>query len=556
MNIRLMSSLNSFRSKSNFGVNILLVLTILITIVFWISTIDQPLVDRHDFRQAQTAITSHFLNFSIYGIFHYETPVLGYPWMVPFEFPFYQLLTSLVSKIFNLDLVVTGRSISILFSVLLLFPCRTILRAFKAPSSSYKYFLILYFSSNIYMYWSRTFMIESAALFLCLSTLSFYLRCRSIVYKNLIESAKSSSFSYKFLFENVVRLIPLSFLLTLALLTKATTSLTLIPLILIDNILLIFASKSDIIPPIKKHVVSAIVSVISVSLIALLPMLILKLWVNHADVLKSLGSLSITHTSANLSDWNFGTIQQRLSLELWFKTTLLLVVTPFSLVATFFLIRISGISLTSFALRPVREYLFHYKYLCLLCFYLFLSPLLLFSNLHIVHEYYQYANAVFFLLIVAITFSVCAQKDLFAARSRKRLNFLLVVFILSNYIVFSRIYIAPSYASFGENQDKLNVGHYVQKNTNSDNILFYQGDSWSSAIPFHSLRRAISIDSLLDSSKLKSSDLETLLDRKVIGAIVYKESKLVPDAIFDKCNSRMNPRSFGSFEVVLCNTST
>ena len=49
----------SIRGGSNLGINIFLALTISVSIIFWISTIDQPLVDRHDFRQAQTAITQH-----------------------------------------------------------------------------------------------------------------------------------------------------------------------------------------------------------------------------------------------------------------------------------------------------------------------------------------------------------------------------------------------------------------------------------------------------------------------------------------------------------------
>ena len=160
-----------------------------------------------------------------------------------------------------------------------------------------------------------------------------------------------------------------------------------------------------------------------------------------------------------------------------------------------FLLRFPGIKSQTFNLRPLQEFIFHYKYFCLLCAYLFISPFLFFSNLHIVHEYYQYANTVYFLLLVAIIFSVCSHKDFLAVRSRRRLNLLLGIFIMSNYIIFLQIYLVPSYHFFGENSDKLDAGRFVNQNTKPENVLLYQGDAWSSAIPFHSLRRSVSIDS-------------------------------------------------------------
>ena len=50
-------------------------------------------------------------------------------------------------------------------------------------------------------------MIESTALFLCLSTLSYYLKSRRLVYNILIESGHKASFSL----HSFVRMIPYSF---------------------------------------------------------------------------------------------------------------------------------------------------------------------------------------------------------------------------------------------------------------------------------------------------------------------------------------------------------
>jgi hypothetical protein len=50
---------------------------------------NHTILDQYGFRQAQTAATLEYL---VKGgpWFAYETPVLGPPWSIPFEFPLYQ----------------------------------------------------------------------------------------------------------------------------------------------------------------------------------------------------------------------------------------------------------------------------------------------------------------------------------------------------------------------------------------------------------------------------------------------------------------------------------
>src|SRR5215468_4517134 len=59
---------------------------------------DRPIYEQHGFRQTQTAL-------SAYWILHggpwlaYETPVLGAPWSLPFEFPTYQLVVAALARL-------------------------------------------------------------------------------------------------------------------------------------------------------------------------------------------------------------------------------------------------------------------------------------------------------------------------------------------------------------------------------------------------------------------------------------------------------------------------
>ena len=73
------------------------VLAVLLAIVsvhalFWLFVgLNQPIADLHQFRQTQTAITAYWI-WRGGPWLAYETPVLGYPWSIPYEFPIFQYL--------------------------------------------------------------------------------------------------------------------------------------------------------------------------------------------------------------------------------------------------------------------------------------------------------------------------------------------------------------------------------------------------------------------------------------------------------------------------------
>src|SRR5215813_1699149 len=76
--------------------------------------LDVPPLDRHDFRQTQTAITvQNFLDHGV-KVLRYETPVFGPPWTVPFEFPLFQLLAYAVAKILGLNVDLACRLTAVL----------------------------------------------------------------------------------------------------------------------------------------------------------------------------------------------------------------------------------------------------------------------------------------------------------------------------------------------------------------------------------------------------------------------------------------------------------
>src|SRR5713226_9192327 len=142
-------------------------------VVLWLD-INKPLLDLYYFRQTQTAL-------SAYWILHggpwlaYETPVLGYPWAIPFEFPVYQLLVAGVAWA-GLSLDVAGRLVGFGFFLAMLWPLRMLYNAIGLGRSTYLATSILYLTSPLYLYWSRTFLMESCALFFSLAWLALTAR--------------------------------------------------------------------------------------------------------------------------------------------------------------------------------------------------------------------------------------------------------------------------------------------------------------------------------------------------------------------------------------------
>lgn len=177
--------------------------------VFWFGTLQQPLIGSHEFRQTQTALSALFMRPGLAGLLHYETPVVGAPWSIPFEFPLFQWITHQVEQISGLSLSSSGRLVSVLFGLGCLWPATRLMQRFGLSFTATGLFIALYCTSSIYLFWNRAFLMESTALFFTLISLDLYSQLR--------QYGTSRN----------VNLLSLVFggCLSLALLVKATTAL-------------------------------------------------------------------------------------------------------------------------------------------------------------------------------------------------------------------------------------------------------------------------------------------------------------------------------------------
>ena len=144
-----------------------LVYYLLIVSIGWRHTIS----DTHEFRQCQTALSvAALLRGGPWLI--YETPVLGPPWAIPFEFPLYQWIVALVAWSTAMSLNPAGRAVSVAFFLLTLWPTERILARRRFPLPCRLVIISLLLWSPFYLFWSRTFLIESTALFLGVTSLA------------------------------------------------------------------------------------------------------------------------------------------------------------------------------------------------------------------------------------------------------------------------------------------------------------------------------------------------------------------------------------------------
>src|SRR5690606_38928815 len=110
--------------------------------------------------------------------FSYQTPVVGYPWKLPFEFPLYQSVVALVAWAGQWPLEPVGRLVSFGFLLGCAWPAAAIATRLKVPRETTWIFCALVWSSPLYLFWGRTFLIETTAVFFTLAAMAFALDLR------------------------------------------------------------------------------------------------------------------------------------------------------------------------------------------------------------------------------------------------------------------------------------------------------------------------------------------------------------------------------------------
>lgn len=407
------------------------------------------IIDMMGFRQTHTALSTYFMVGQPPRL-DYETPVIGPPWAIPFEFPVYQWLVAGLCTLLNTPLDETGRFVSAVFFYLTLLPAERILARFGLPRGHRLLALALFVANPFYIFYARCFLIESTALFFSMWYLATALWALAEPRPMPIAGA--------------------AVLGVLAALVKGTTFAIFVLAVLLFLTGDLVRRRREL--NLKSWCTAAAFAVLLIAL----PLGVGALWTEYADRQKELHPIAQRLTAKALAEagWYFGPWSQRLALPTWAdifgrtSTTLghWLVLAPCLI-----------------AVALMRRY----RLAVAGCLLVFLAGPLVFTNQYYIHEYYSYANHIALLCIVVLVLEALSQRG-GAFRVVAGAGFAAFL-ALGVYRYFDYFYPIQAH----DYQDVAAVSQTVRETTDPDDVILIIGRDWASDVPYYSRRRALMI---------------------------------------------------------------
>ena len=440
-------------------------------------------LDNFKFRQTQTALTAYWLGQNGFSL-AYETPVAGPPWSIPFEFPLYQYIVALVSQASHVSLDASGRLVSFLFLVLCLVPARAITRSLKLSDSAFYTFAALLMSSPLYLYWGRTFMIETAAVFFSIAGIKYFI--------DLLQDTRPARSAVLYVL-----------FISLSILQKATTGLPVLAV-------LSFVYLGVWIREWRSTGTLFLARKTSLAMLYFgIPLLIGIAWTLYTDQVKLLNSLGVRLTSSALTQWNWGSLDQRLSVALYRDVI-------WQRMLERNLAGILGVAILAVALgvRGSRQP----RLVIVVSVLLGLLPLFLFSNLHTIHNYYQTSNMVFLIYAVSVALGHVLYLRL---RWKLVVVVLAVAMIGSNYFWFAKEQLRVVKTDFNAmNSQDYAVGEFLRAHVPEGKYFVAFGNNWSSTFAYMAQRKSFTVPGFYKDYSRISLHPEQFVDEAHLGAVV------------------------------------
>jgi hypothetical protein len=471
-------------------IRLLLVLAGAVSIGILLWTLDRPLTDQHGFRQTQTAISVYWMLHGA-GWVDYQTPVLGAPWTAPFEFPLYQWLVAGLVRATGIGLDPAGRLVSYGWLIAGLWPATWLARSYRLPPATAPLYALLLLASPVYLFWARAFLMETQAVTLGIAMLAFY-RTWLVGRKPVFWALACLSCAG-------------------AALTKITT---LAPFLLLAAVMMAATLLGE------ERRLPRWLATLAGSAAAMLPGLALFLiWTEHADALKSANPLSAYLLSSPLNGWTFGTLGQRFSPDL----AVALYRGALDVAGWLAPLAVLG---SAYALWKLRVGERRPAVVAGVLFAAWLTPFAIFTNLHIVHNYYQAGNAVFLIGALAVVLAAILRHV-----SRLAAASLLAALLLSQYVRFAEAF-APSLIT-GRSQHDLIIGMTLRDAVPPGSAIIGIGLDWSPVVPYYAQRKALLIPAFgAVHAESLIADLPRYLGGLPLGAVVTCPSALQQDRRF------------------------
>jgi hypothetical protein len=255
---------------------------------FHLPSMSQPLLELHSFRQTQTAWTALIFHQQGIDLFHPIVPVFGPPWYVPFEFPLFQAIGALIMDA-GVAPDLAMRSLGLASFILTMFILWRLVARLAGEAAGIIAVLALAVS-GLGLLWARSSMIEYFVVAASLAMLYGALRWHESTHWAWWGLALGAG--------------------VVAMLVKPTTAVMYLPVVLALGWMGWRAGSAR---PLHKPLLyaSALLALLAV------PLLFGGLWTIYADKIKGASPFTADQTSAALSQWNFGTLEQRLNPDTW-----------------------------------------------------------------------------------------------------------------------------------------------------------------------------------------------------------------------------------------------
>jgi hypothetical protein len=402
----------------------------------------QNVSEGDSFRYSQTVMVVR--EFIRNGIdFRTPLPIFGESSFVPFEFPIFQGIASIVGHVLHLNATSATRFTGLIFfqlTAFLIFKLGQIWFSRETALLAIVFFEFTPFALKF----AHAPMIEFSATFFLLA---------GVFCSELRVTRKLTAQRILLFFSSLCFLI-------LGSLIKATTALPLLLLLLIP-----FGKELK-----KKKIFSYRDTNIYLYCIQFIfPIILVALWNKKADSFKSLNPIStyLRSDSPSMRAWNFGSISQRFSLNTW-RDILFQFLGPICLGYVFLMI----ISIYQLKKSEKRKIFIFLNIVVLV-------PILVLTNLYVSHEYYVAAIFPIIVILLARGLSLFSQ----AISDKKQVKFYLSILIL-----------AGTYdTKIGLNYLGSNINHgqppalvsEIQSKVPNNAVILYLGCDWNPEIPFY-----------------------------------------------------------------------
>lgn len=466
----------------------------------WSLSWNAPILDRHEFRQLQTAESSYWMKQDGFRL-DYETPLFGPPsWSIPMEFPVYEWCVAKVSRVTGLPLDQSGRATSILF-LLATLPAICGLAGLAGLSRPGRLLVAAaVLSSPVYLFYGRTFMIESTALcfstwFLlgigrCVRDLSWRWSLVAIVCGVLAALAKVTTFAV-YCFPAAGLALWLGW------------------------------------PHWQARKIAARrvwYALALCGLPVLISVVIGQKWVQHADAIKDANPFSGFLKSSEMTAWNWGTLDQRLSLSVWnevWSNVRQFVLSESAAVVVLIGATVAASGMRRFALASAAA---------------FLAGPLLFTNLYFRHDYYYSANGLLLLGGAGVLLAGMWNSRMLPRPAKFAA---LALFFGAQLLCF--------YRGYGFNHRRPlpqppGIATVIRETVPRDGVVLIYGWDWDSRIPYYSERRAIMVPAGREDELKVLEDVVGQLPPLKIDAMLVKQrvpTPFSPEFIRDRL-SRFN----------------